>query len=359
MKRAVYIAGHAVCCASGMTVPAVVDALCAGRVPDGFRSLGERRLPYRSLPIAAVDWTRRAKSALAALHAQLPDCAADVPLWVASSSWQIGRFETQGAAGDVPPGAASLTLDLKDWLGLEGPHFNCANACVSGFSAIEAASTLIAEGQIDEALVLGVELANRSTLAGFAAMQLLTDGVCRPLDARRDGLILGEAVAAVHLSHRPAAWRVAAVRTGLDAWSPTSPNPSGQPIAALAGACLDEAGIKATQLDLIKLQAAGSPATDLAEARAVQHLLAGQSRPLVSLKPGLGHTLGASGVAELSALLACLETGRIPLTPGFAEDDPLVGLRPTEATLEQPVRCALLNLIGFGGGLANLLVVRA
>ena len=155
-------------------------------------------------------------------------------------------------------------------MGLSGPRYSFSNACIGGFSALDAARSLIAGGLIDEAVVLGVELANHSTLAGFAAMELLSRSACRPFDAGRDGLVLGEAVAAVHLSAAPARWRIAGLRTGLDGYSTTGPDPAGGPIASAAVDCLQEAKITAADIDLVKLQAAGSPGTDLAEANALR-----------------------------------------------------------------------------------------
>lgn len=104
------------------------------------------------------------------------------------------------------------------------------------------------------------------------------------------------------------------------------------------------------------MQAAGSPGTDLAEARALHQVFGPAMPPLLSLKPALGHTLGASGIAELAALLACLEAGQVPATAQFAEPDAEIGLAPTAHRQAADVRCTLLNLIGFGGGLASLIV---
>ena len=121
---------------------------------------------------------------------------------------------------------------------------------------------------LDEALVVGVELANASTVAGFAAMELLSRTACRPCAADRDGLVLGEALAAVRLSACPGPWRIAAVRTGLDGYSTTGPDPAGGPIAGVMADTIAAAGLRPADIELLKLQAAGSPGTDLAEARA-------------------------------------------------------------------------------------------
>jgi 3-oxoacyl-[acyl-carrier-protein] synthase-1 len=126
----------------------------------------------------------------------------------------------------------------------------------------------------------------------------------------------------MHLSAKPATWRIAGLRTGLDGFSTTGPNPDGSRIADVTVDCLKEAKLKAADIELIKLQAAGSPGTDLAEANALRTVFGQQMPPLISLKPGLGHTLGASGLAELSALLACLDADKIPATAGFSKVDP-------------------------------------
>jgi len=357
MRRPVYLADQALVCAAGSTPAEIAGRLVAGEVQGGRRRIGSQEFPYLALADSDGDWNSRARSAFTRLAGQLHLPDSKLPVFIASSSLQIGRIE-QSANPDLPRAVASFSSEILDWLGLSGPAANFANACVSGFSALEAAHCLIARGDVDEALVIGCELVNDSTLAGFAAMQLLSAGACRPLDAGRDGLVLGEAVAAVRLSARQGTWRIADVRTSLDGWSPTAVTPDGEPLAALQQQSLQAAGLQPADIELIKLQAAGSPATDLAEANALRRLFGPSMPPVLSLKPQLGHTLGASGIAELVALLACLARGLVPPTPGFRRPDPAIGLVPTSVASEQTVSRVLLDLIGFGGGLGTLILVR-
>jgi 3-oxoacyl-[acyl-carrier-protein] synthase-1 len=358
MTRPVFIAKTALLCARGDSPAAVASALWNGGCGAGQRKLGERAFPYFGLPLDEHDWMVRAEQAIRQLAGQLGQLPPATPLFVASSSFQIGYFEQLGAPFELPVAAASFSRQIGQCLGLNGPRTSFSNACTSGFSALDAASSLIAAGLIDDAIVLGVELANDSTLAGFAAMELLSRTAGRPFDARRDGLVLGEAVAAVYLSAKPATWRIAGLRTGLDGFSTTGPNPDGSRIADVTVDCLNEANLKAADIELIKLQAAGSPGTDLAEANALRTVF-GQRMPLLlSLKPGLGHTLGASGLAELAALLACLDADKIPATAGFSKVDPEIALFPMVERSTEHIERALLNLIGFGGGLASLIVER-
>jgi 3-oxoacyl-[acyl-carrier-protein] synthase-1 len=121
--------------------------------------------------------------------------------------------------------------------------------------------------------------------------------------------------------------------------------------------CLSAAGWRAGEVELVKLQAAGSPGSDLAEARALTRVFGDALPPLLSLKPWIGHTLGASGVAELSALLALLDADRLPATPSGVPDDEISAKFPVDRSNVRIDR-ALLNLIGFGGGLASVALER-
>ena len=358
MTRPVYIASSGLICARGDSPAKVSQALWAGECTSGKRQLGEREFPYFSLPLSEADWLTRAEQAVSHVAAQLGPLAAETALFLASSSFQIGHFEEQGGPFELPIATASFSRRIAEWMHLSGPRYSFSNACTSGFSAIDAARSLIAAGQIDEAIVVGIELANRSTLAGFAAMELLSRTHCQPFDAKRDGLVLGEAVAAVRLSAKPATWRITGLCTGLDAYSTTGPDPQGGPIAKVAVDCLKEAKINPADIELVKLQAAGSPGTDLAEANALRQIFGNTLPPLLSLKPYLGHTLGASGVAELVTLLACLTLDQIPATAGFKKVDPEIALFPMVDRSNAHIQRALLNLIGFGGGLASMIIER-
>lgn len=357
--RPVFIAASGLLCSLGDSPTAVGDALWAGKINAGKRTVGSRTFPYFALPLSRTSWLERAEQAIRLVSGQLGALPSETPLFVASSSFQIGHFEQQGAPFDMPLGSASFSRQIAAWMGLRGARHSFSNACVSGFSAIDAARTLIAAGLIDDAVVLGVELANDSTLAGFAAMELLSPTLCRPFDRRRDGLVLGEAVAAVRLSATPGSWKIAGQASGLDGYSTTGPDPEGGPMARVIADCLRDAGIAAADIELIKLQAAGSPGTDLAEANALFQVFPTAMPPLLSLKSALGHTLGASGIAELAALLACLDDDHIPATANFADPDTDIGLLATTERGQSRVRRALLNLIGFGGGLSSLIVERA
>lgn len=362
MRRTVHLAGGGLCCAAGRSPEAVVDFLASGQSRCVDLAIGERRFPYAALaddwPLADGDWLARAERAVHDCMLPIGRLAADTPLFFASSSFEIGQIEQQGAPFALLQQPASFAATVAGWLGLRGARHSFSSACVSGHAALQAASELIANGEIDDVLVIGCELFNRLTPAGFAGMELLSAQAARPFDAERDGLVLGEAVAALHLSARPATWRLLAVDSGLDGFSPTGPTPDGSRIAALIGDCLGDAGLAAGEIDLVKLHAAGSPGSDPAEARALRTVFGDALPPLWSAKGALGHTLGASSIVETVALLGCLDAGFVPATVGFARPDPEIGRQPNVDRMALQPRRILCNALGFGGGLGAMILER-
>ena len=313
-------------------------------------------VPDIALPVVGGDWMARAEAIARAVSASLRakaglDAAAwsRMPCFVGSSSHFIGALE-QERDPDFPP-PVTFARRLATWFGVSGPAVSVDTACTSGVTALG-----LALDCPDAALVLGVELSNRVSRSGFAALGLLSAGAARPCDRDRDGLVLGEALAALVVS-RSGSWRIAANASAIDPAGLAAPAPNEQVMAAAMRAALAEARWRASQVDLVKLQAGGSPSGDLAEARALRAVLGAPPRA-VSLKGAIGHTLGASGPAELALLLAALARGRVPPTQGFVQPDPELGIVPSGGDA-RGVRRVLFNLAGFGGSVASLALERA
>jgi 3-oxoacyl-[acyl-carrier-protein] synthase-1 len=302
---------------------------------------------------SAPGWMQRAEAmarSVAASLRQKADVPKDIPCFVGSSSHFIGAIEGQREPKLDPP--VEFAQQLARWFGVSGPVMAVNTACTSGLTALGLARDMVESGAAPHALVLGVELANRLTTLGFASLGLLSASGARPCDATRDGLVLGEALAAVVVSGS-GEWRIAGLSTGIDPSGVAAPAPSPEVIARAMRAAL--AGW--TEVDLLKLQAGGSPDGDLAEARAVRSVFKKLPRHLVSFKGEIGHTLGASGPAELALLLDALARGAVPATVGFSRPDPELGLEP-KAGDGRSVRRVLFNLAGFGGHVASLALER-
>jgi 3-oxoacyl-[acyl-carrier-protein] synthase-1 len=350
----VHIAGTGLACALGDGLPAALAALRGGGVrPQPVRISPEVQWPVYRLAPGEGDWRARLVRTVRAVAAEagVADAMRDAPLFVASSSLDIGEMEQLPQAarfgGDLGD-FADIVARALDW---RGPVFTVSTACTSAFNAVLSACDMLRAGEAAEALVIGAELGNRFTVAGFGAMQLLSPDAARPFGAARNGLVLGEAVAALRLTRAPAGrWRVAGGANVVD-----GRNPSGAEAGAVRAMCegaLAQAGLASADVDLVKVQAAGGPANDAIEAEALKQLF-GTLPPLVSLKAQIGHALGASGAAELALLLACIEAGAWPR----ADYELDAGLGVALAA-EAPARLRhlLFNLVGFGGGHAALLL---
>jgi len=353
----VYLAGTGLACALGPDLRTAVAAIGRGHAAaaEPVEVAPGLQWPVFRLPRGEGDWLQRLVRTVRSVAAEAGlGAARSGPLFVASSSLDIGAMEQAPQdlrlGGDLQDFAA-IVAGALDW---QGPVFTVSTACTSAFNAVLAACDLIRGGEAEEALVIGAEPGNRFTLAGFGAMQLLSpDGAARPFGAGRNGLVLGEAVAALRLTRaRAGRWRIAGGANVVD-----GRNPSGTEASAVLAMCegaLAQAGLRPADIDLVKVQAAGSPVNDAVEAEALKQVFgAAQVPPLVSLKAWIGHTLGASGAAELALLTACVDAGAWP-SAGYAFDDRLgvaLSVRPPER-----LRHMLLNVVGFGGGHAALVL---
>lgn len=347
--RPVYLRGRSLISALGANLPQALAAVAAGiKTPLRIHLPGETDWPYFGIDCPEASWRARAQQLVCAAirDAGLESCR-DAPLFVATSSFNIGAIEAGQARLEIYNGFAE---EITAWLEWNGPVYLVSSACVSSLQAILAASRLIGTGSVNEAVVLGVELANRFSISGFAAMQLLTPDKPKPLGLGRDGIALGEAVAALHLSSQPARWRVCGGSNLVDGRDPTGAIP--QTVAQMCRQALAASGLVATDIGLIKLQAAGSPANDINELTGLAAAF-DPMPPLVTLKAVLGHTLGASGAAEIALLLACLEADIWP-RPDYPFDPALcAGLAHSQP---ESVRYILADILGFGGGHAAVIL---
>uniref|UniRef100_UPI000D3A9C68 beta-ketoacyl synthase N-terminal-like domain-containing protein n=1 Tax=unclassified Variovorax TaxID=663243 RepID=UPI000D3A9C68 len=353
----VFLAATGLACVLGRDVPSALASLRRGGVaPTPVEVAPGVRWPVHKLALqdGEGDWTPRLQRAVREVVAQTGDWGArTAPLFVASSSLDIGFMEHapqhQRLGGDLQD-FADVVAGALDW---QGPVFTVSTACTSALNALLAAADLLRGGEAAEALVIGAEPDNRFTVAGFGAMQLLAPDGAQPFGAQRNGLVLGEAVAALRLRAQPARWQLLGGSNVVD-----GRNPSGTEAGAVRAMCheaLARSGLRPGDIDLIKVQAAGSPVNDAIEAEALKAVFA-PLPPLVSLKSAIGHTLGAAGAAELALLVGCLEAGVWPRSDYPLDDTLGVVLSAQVPSGPRAPRHVLLNVVGFGGGHASLVL---
>lgn len=304
-------------------------------------------VPYYAIPpiasSTATSWHERCEILICRAAAEAGNTSKIGGLYLASSSVNVGAMEVAEDHAKSLPDFLTQLGKMLDW---QGPVFWINTACTSSLNAILAAKMAIQAGLIQDALVIGLELENNLTLAGFAGMQLLSPDKAQPFAARRSGLVLGEAVAAIALSKQPGQWRIAGGAQVID--SSQVSGASTTAYQAMLLLTLDRAKLAPGQIDLIKVQAAGSIPNDAIEAAALRNFFTGVP-PLLSLKTFLGHTLGASGAAELALLLAILEQQQWPNIALDADTlDTSLGVN-FAAELPPQLQHILIANLGFGG----------
>ncbi len=248
------------------------------------------------------------------------------------------------------------TAYLRARFGLDGPGWAVSSACSSSAKVFGSAQRMIASGLIDAALVGGVDSLCLTTLYGFHALQLLSPNPCRPFDAQRDGLSIGEGAAFALLERSGDADTVQLLGVGesSDAHHMSAPHPEGLGAQLAMRAALLQADLEPSAIDYINLHGTATPSNDQAEARAV-HALFGDSTPCSSTKGATGHTLGAAGAVEAVFCALALRAGFLPGSPGTLQPAPEFALDYcVQPRARAPLR-ALSNSFGFGGTNCSLL----
>lgn len=350
----VYLAGHGLVTSLGWGVEPAMAGLHRAPVPAPRVDLAPGQCwPLHCLPQTPGTWQERLAHAVRHVVAQTGlQAHSDTALFIASSSLDMGFEEEQVRCGGPAfvGDLHSFTHAVSRALNWRGPVYCFSSACTSALQALLAARDALGAGVAQDALVLGVEMDNLFTPAGFAGLQLLAPECARPFAQARDGLVLGQAVAALHLRTQPTRWRLAGAANVVDGSQPTGAVP--QAIETAARAALREAGWSPAQVQLLKPQAAGSPANDEAEAQSLHALFGKQAvPPMVGFKPWIGHCMGASAAVELVLLKACLQHGLWPAELAIdAQPDSSLQLRWADSSLvPEAMRRLLFHSMGFGG----------
>jgi 3-oxoacyl-[acyl-carrier-protein] synthase-1 len=266
-------------------------------------------------------------------------------------------------SGALPPdfhyagtlNTGSLAAFVRAALDLGGPAFVISTACSSSAKAFAAAGRLIELGLADAAVVGGVDSLCLHTLYGFDALELLAPDICRPWDAGRRGLSLGEGAAFALLERaaaRPVAWLLGAGESS-DGYHMSAPHPEGAGAAAAIRVALAAARVDPAEIDYVNLHGTGTASNDAAEDAAMRSVF-GERVACSSTKGATGHTLGAAGAIEAAVALLALEHGVMPGGANRRVPDPALHARYLDAPIDAPLRLVASNSFGFGGSNACL-----
>ena len=257
----------------------------------------------------------------------------------------------------------SLADFVRQCLHLDGPATVISSACSSSAKVFASARRMMAAGLIDAAVVGGVDSLCLTTLYGFNSLGLMSSQACRPFDAARDGISIGEAAAFALLERAPEhldadAVLLLGVGESSDAHHMSSPHPDGLGARMAMESALAMARLDAADIDYINLHGTATPSNDVAETKAVNAVF-GAGTPCSSTKGATGHTLGAAGGLEAVICALALRHAVMPGGMNTSQLDPLLPLNYLLESREQPVRRALSNSFGFGGTNCSLVLGRA
>jgi len=255
-----------------------------------------------------------------------------------------------------------------DALGCRGPITIVSNACASGANAIGHAGNLIRSGQAERVIAGGYDALGELVFSGFDSLQALSPTVCRPFDARRDGLSLGEGAAVVTLESLASAQRRGAeilgeligYGTSIDHHHLTQPQPQGSTTLAVMKQACANAGVMPDEVDYINAHGTGTILNDGSEAIAISTWAGPRAAtlPVSSTKASIGHLLGAAGAVEAVVCLMALREQWLPPQTLFEAPDPACQFSIVRQPQAARVNVVLSNSFGFGGVNATLVFRR-
>ncbi len=253
----------------------------------------------------------------------------------------------------------SVSEFTREYFQLQGMAVAVSTACSSSAKVFAAAARHLAMGTIDAAIVGGVDSLCLTTLHGFASLQLTSVNPCKPYDADRDGISIGEGAAFALLERSSSFEDGAIVLVGAgessDAYHMSAPHPQGLGARMAMQAALRSAQLSVKDIGYINLHGTSTLANDSAEGMAVQDLF-GQEVACSSTKGATGHTLGAAGALEVVICAMALQESTVWGSPGTEHLDPAIAINYTMRAYTAPVRYTLTNSFGFGGSNCSLVL---
>ncbi|MDI3287042.1 type I polyketide synthase [Polyangium sp. 15x6] len=283
-----------------------------------------------------------------------------------------------GTSQSIAANRISYAIDLR------GPSISVDTACSSSLVAVHLACESLRRGEVELALVGGVnlilspELTVQMTKGGFLA----PDGRCKPFDARANGYVRSEGCGVVVLKSMSRALadgdriyaliRGSAVNQDGRSNGLTAPNQHAQ--QELVQTACANAGIRPSAIQYVEAHGTGTPLGDPIEARALGAVLS-EGRPaaspvkLGSVKSNLGHLEAAAGIAGLIKVALSMHHEALPASLHISEPSPHIPFGDLQLDLQTALapwpreqgrpRLAGVSAFGFGGTNAHVVLEEA
>ena len=229
-----------------------------------------------------------------------------------------------------------------------------SNACISGVLAIIVAKRFLHSEKFDHVVIVGADVLSQFVIKGFDSLHALSPEPCRPFDAERKGINLGEAAAVIVLSSKPKklgiipSLKITGGGLSNDANHISGPSRTGLELGMAVRQALSEAQKSKEEIGFISAHGTATLFNDEMEANAF-HKLGMQEIPLNSLKGYFGHTLGAAGVVETVMSMQGLLNDEVMVSIGFEHLGVSLPINVCRKLIRKPLTTCLKTASGFGG----------
>jgi 3-oxoacyl-[acyl-carrier-protein] synthase I len=244
-------------------------------------------------------------------------------------------------------------------LGITKEPLVVSHACISGLLAMITGMRLIQSGWYDHIIISGGDLISAFIYSGFLSFQAISPNPCKPFDAARDGISLGEAAATVVLSavKKPGSIRLSGGSVSNDANHISGPSRTGEELWQAMRMAMLQAAVKANEMDFISAHGTATRYNDEMEAKAI-HLASMEEVPVNSLKGYFGHTLGAAGILESIVTIHSMKENILIPTMGFSIPGTEKPVHVVKELKSARLRNCLKTASGFGGCNAAIVLVK-
>ncbi len=254
---------------------------------------------------------------------------------------------------------------IADQLGFKDYLSTISTACSSSANAIMYGARLIKHGLLDRVIVGGTDSLSRFTINGFMTLMILDTEHCKPFDAERKGLNLGEGAGFIVIESEHAAKnkKVLAELSGYgnanDAYHQTASSPDGAGAYLAMEKAFRTSGLQPIDIDYINAHGTGTAINDLSEGTAIERMFDKKVPPISSTKPFTGHTLAACGGIEAVFSVLAIQHNLIFPSLNHTHQMPELGFKPTtELKTDKTIDHVLSNSFGFGGNTSALIFSR-
>ena len=394
MDKNIVITGEGIISAIGNDKAAVLQSLLDGR--SGIVEMKHLHSSHHELPVGEVQLSNDEMKAMLALpieeqtsrtslmgmlavrqalaEAQLPETAPKNRRVVLISGTTVGgmditeqyydSFATSDEHLDClkKHDCGSSTEEIAAMFGIS-ECTTISTACSSAANALILGANLLKTGQADLVIAGGSEALTRFHLNGFNSLMILDHEPCRPFDAQRAGLNLGEGAAFVVMeteaSARERGADIHAWLTGYgnacDAFHQTASSDNGEGAYRAMTEALEMAQLKPEDIDYVNAHGTGTPNNDLSESAALKRVFAEKMPLTSSTKAFTGHTTSASGSIETVICLLAMQHHFVPANLRWEHQIP-DGITPTTGVKDVTLKHVVCNAFGFGGNDSSLIL---